>query len=131
MLPSHRGAWYGQTTPKMFPRLSHFSQKTNAHSAFVVVLTQHIEGRTALRTVSLSISVRMTQANDFPNRGIGHMNHTAYDPKNKIARIEPGANWGLVYRALDPHGVAAVGGRASPVGVGGFITGGGVSMMLF
>ena len=56
------------------------------------------------------------------------MNSTAYDSKNKIARIEPGSNWGLVYEALDPYGVAAVGGRASPVGVGGFTTGGGVSV---
>ncbi|CAG7563202.1 unnamed protein product [Fusarium equiseti] len=42
----------------------------------------------------------------------GHMNHTVYDPKNKIARTDPGSNW-------------AVGGRASPVGVDGFVTGGG------
>ena len=57
------------------------------------------------------------------------MNRTVYDPKNKVARIEPGSNWGHVYEVLDPYGVAAVGGRASPVGVGGFTTGGGVSMM--
>ena len=58
------------------------------------------------------------------------MNRTIYDPKSRVAKIEPGSNWGLVYEALDPHGVAAVGGRASPVGVGGFTTGGGVSVML-
>ncbi|RFN54511.1 FAD binding domain-containing protein [Fusarium flagelliforme] len=57
----------------------------------------------------------------------GYMNRTVYDPKNKIARIEPGSNWGLVYRSLDSHGVSTVGARASPVGVGGFVTGGGYS----
>ena len=58
------------------------------------------------------------------------MNRTVYDPKNKIARIEPGSNWGLVYRSLDSHGLSTVGARASPVGVGGFVTGGGVSVTL-
>ena len=28
------------------------------------------------------------------------MNRTAYDSGNRIARIEPGSNWGLVYEAL-------------------------------
>ncbi|TVY74578.1 Bifunctional solanapyrone synthase [Fusarium oxysporum f. sp. cubense] len=57
----------------------------------------------------------------------GHMNATVYDAKHKLAKIQPGSNWGHVYEALDPYGVAAVGGRASVVGVGGFITGGGYS----
>jgi FAD/FMN-containing dehydrogenase len=55
------------------------------------------------------------------------MNQTWYDTRHKIASIQPGSNWGRVYEALDRYQVTAVGGRASPVGVGGFITGGGVS----
>lgn len=54
------------------------------------------------------------------------MNTTTYDSKKKIASIQPGSNWGRVYEALNEYGVAAVGGRASVVGVGGFTTGGGV-----
>ncbi|KAG8356549.1 hypothetical protein FVEN_g5708 [Fusarium venenatum] len=57
----------------------------------------------------------------------GYMNKTSYDTKTKIASIQPGSVWSHVYEALDHYGVAAVGGRASPVGVGGFITGGGYS----
>ncbi|KAH7464274.1 hypothetical protein FOMA001_g17461 [Fusarium oxysporum f. sp. matthiolae] len=57
----------------------------------------------------------------------GHMNATVYDAKHKLAKIQPGSDWGHVYEALDPYGVAAVGGRASVVGVGGFVTGGGYS----
>ncbi|RGP68679.1 FAD binding domain-containing [Fusarium sporotrichioides] len=53
------------------------------------------------------------------------MNQTSYDTKTKVASIEPGSNWGRVYEALDKYRVAAVGGRASPFGVGSFITGGG------
>ncbi|KAK2054741.1 FAD-binding domain-containing protein [Colletotrichum caudatum] len=57
----------------------------------------------------------------------GHMNKTTYNEATKIASMGPGSDWGSVYTALDPHGVAAVGGRASVVGVGGFTTGGGYS----
>lgn len=65
----------------------------------------------------------------FSHKYTGYMNQTWYDTKTKIARIQPGSNWGHVYEALEPYGVTAVGGRASPVGVGGFITGGGVSIV--
>ncbi|KAE9569262.1 FAD-dependent monooxygenase yanF [Colletotrichum fructicola] len=57
----------------------------------------------------------------------GYMNATTYDADSKVASICPGSNWGEVYKALDPYGVTTVGGRASVVGVGGFVTGGGYS----
>ncbi|KAM0490381.1 hypothetical protein ACHAP8_011598 [Fusarium lateritium] len=57
----------------------------------------------------------------------GYMNQTTYDTETKIASMQPGSTWSHVYEALDRYGVAAIGGRASPVGVGGFITGGGYS----
>ncbi|KAF7563384.1 hypothetical protein G7046_g712 [Stylonectria norvegica] len=58
---------------------------------------------------------------------LSYMNTTTYDTTTKIASIQPGSNWGLVYEALNKYGVTAVGGRASVVGVGGFTTGGGYS----
>ena len=42
----------------------------------------------------------------------------------RIARVGTGARWGDVYAALEPIGVAPVGGRSADVGVGGFILGG-------
>ncbi|PMD44738.1 FAD binding domain-containing protein [Hyaloscypha variabilis F] len=45
----------------------------------------------------------------------------------RIARVGTGARWGDVYAALEPFGVAPVGGRSADVGVGGFILGGGIS----
>ncbi|KAI9826339.1 MAG: hypothetical protein M1832_000256 [Thelocarpon impressellum] len=45
----------------------------------------------------------------------------------QTASIGPGATWGEVYGVLDPLGVTVVGGRASKVGVGGLLLGGGNS----
>jgi FAD/FMN-containing dehydrogenase len=55
------------------------------------------------------------------------MNSTAYDERKEVASIQPGATWGTAFEALAAYGVVPVGGRATPVGVGGFTTGGGYS----
>ncbi|KAJ5436959.1 FAD-binding type 2 [Penicillium cf. griseofulvum] len=44
-----------------------------------------------------------------------------------VASIGPGNNWLTTYSALEPYGLAVVGGRASSIGVGGFVLGGGIS----
>jgi FAD/FMN-containing dehydrogenase len=41
-----------------------------------------------------------------------------------VATVGPGAEWIEVYTALDPYGVAVVGGRGPTVGAGGFMLGG-------
>ena len=43
------------------------------------------------------------------------------------ATVLPGARWGDVYAELDKHNLAVVGGRASSVGTGGLVIGGGNS----
>lgn len=50
-----------------------------------------------------------------------------YDEDTNTASLLPGGNWGQVYQALEPHGVAVAGGRGSVVGVAGFLLGGGNS----
>ncbi|KAL3482378.1 hypothetical protein BJX99DRAFT_266044 [Aspergillus californicus] len=55
------------------------------------------------------------------------LNGITLNKDKSIASIGPGNVWGDVYRALEPHGLAAVGGRMSTIGVGGLVTGGGIS----
>lgn len=57
----------------------------------------------------------------------GYMNTTTYTPGADSVITPTGSTWGQVYETLDPFGVSVAGGRASPVGVGGFTTGGGYS----
>ena len=52
------------------------------------------------------------------------MNSTCYHPGNKTASISPGARWQTVYKELEKDGVIVAGGRAGPVGAGGFLLGG-------
>lgn len=55
------------------------------------------------------------------------MNSTTYDAETNIASIRPGGRWKDVYADLETYGVTVTGGRDGGVGVGGFLTGGGIS----
>ena len=48
-------------------------------------------------------------------------------PDRKTTRIGPGSRWGDIYPQLDAQNLAISGGRVATVGVGGLVTGGGVS----
>ncbi|KAL4913345.1 hypothetical protein BDW62DRAFT_220801 [Aspergillus aurantiobrunneus] len=58
---------------------------------------------------------------------LSHMNSTIYDEESRIASILPGSRWEAVYKTLEPYDVVVPGGRTGPVGVGGFMLGGGNS----
>lgn len=55
---------------------------------------------------------------------LGLLNSVTVQPNRTITSIGPGANWGNVYRTLEPLGLSVPGGRVSDVGVGGLTTGG-------
>jgi hypothetical protein len=57
----------------------------------------------------------------------GHMNATTWNPDTGLVSIQPGGRWQDVYDVLAPHGITVAGGRAGSVGVGGFLSGGGIS----
>ncbi|AMB60414.1 FAD-linked oxidase [Microterricola viridarii] len=51
------------------------------------------------------------------------------DPEKRLVRIGPGARWGEVASALDPHGWAISSGDYGGVGVGGLATAGGIGFL--
>ncbi|KAL3438361.1 hypothetical protein BDV09DRAFT_192255 [Aspergillus tetrazonus] len=55
------------------------------------------------------------------------LNEISLSEDKSVASVGPGNNWGQVYKALEPHGVSVIGGRLSSIGVGGLLTGGGIS----
>jgi FAD/FMN-containing dehydrogenase len=57
-----------------------------------------------------------------------HMNSVSVDKEKGLVSIQPGARWRDVYKEIEPHGVAVAGGRTGGVGVGGLLTGGGISV---
>ncbi|KAH7064196.1 hypothetical protein BKA63DRAFT_526004 [Paraphoma chrysanthemicola] len=58
---------------------------------------------------------------------LGLMTDVSYDAHSNLALIQPGSRWGDVYKKLLDHSVCVTGGRDGNVGIGGFLTGGGIS----
>ncbi|KAF9035033.1 FAD-binding domain-containing protein [Hymenopellis radicata] len=57
---------------------------------------------------------------------LGHFNKVEYDESKQQVVLGPGQSWRMVYDKLTPSPVTVMGGRLAPVGVGGFLTGGGL-----
>jgi len=58
------------------------------------------------------------------------MKSVRVDPLERIARVEPGANWGDFDREAQTFGLAVTGGIVSTTGVAGFTLGGGLGWMM-
>ncbi|KAK7211645.1 hypothetical protein V2G26_018823 [Clonostachys chloroleuca] len=57
----------------------------------------------------------------------GHINATTWNPNTSLVSIQPGSRWQDVYDVLTPYGITVAGGRVGSVGVGGLLSGGGIS----
>jgi len=98
---------------------------TKEVSTVLKVLTKYPEAKFAVRSGGHTTWAGSNNINGGITVDLGLMNSTTYDAGANLAKIQPGARWGMVYGALEPHGVTVAGGRASSVGVAGFLTGGG------
>ena len=56
-----------------------------------------------------------------------NLRETTMNPEQTIASVGPGLSWFDVYNWIEPYGKAFLGGRYAPVGVSGFLLGGGIS----
>lgn len=60
---------------------------------------------------------------------LNKMKGATYDSTTKLAKVLPGGEWINPISDLAKHDVTVVGGRLGPVGVGGLISGGGLSFL--
>ncbi|KAK6359716.1 hypothetical protein TWF696_000858 [Orbilia brochopaga] len=58
---------------------------------------------------------------------LSNLNEVTYNPQTGLAIAGTGNRWGDVYAALAPYNITAIGGRNSDIGLGGYLTGGGIS----
>ncbi|KAF2278012.1 oxidoreductase FAD-binding protein [Westerdykella ornata] len=121
------------------------AQEQSLSPACIVIptTTQDVSIAVAILSVGHQASISRCK---FAVRGAGHtpqagaanidggvtidmqsMNQVAVSSDQKIVSIGSGNRWGNVYPTLDRQNLAMIGGRVSPVGAGGLITGGGIS----
>lgn len=58
-----------------------------------------------------------------------NMNDITLSNDKKTVAVGAGNTWSRIYERLEPEGVQPVGGRVKGIGVGGYLTGGGLSFL--
>ncbi|KAL3461183.1 hypothetical protein BJX64DRAFT_300202 [Aspergillus heterothallicus] len=98
-------------------------------SVAVMTLTRSDEGPClfAVRSGGHTTSVGAANISPGVTIDLSLLNATTYDSETGTAFIQPGSRWAGVFETLLPLNVTVPGGRTAPVGVGGFLTGGGNS----
>ncbi|KOS23151.1 Bifunctional solanapyrone synthase [Escovopsis weberi] len=105
-----------------------FRPKTPEHvSKALSVLSRLDLGRFAIRSGGHSVWAGGSNVDDGLTIDLGHLNQVTYHKDSGTVSLGPGQRWGTVYEMLEPHGVVVAGGRIPDAGVGGLVTGGGIS----
>lgn len=123
----NRTASYWSVSAQLHPKCIVQPVSTEEVSTAIKTLGAQSNCKFAVRSGGHATWAGSNNINDGVTLDLGLMNTTVYDAEANLARFQPGTRWGGVYGALEPHGVTVAGGRASSVGVAGFLTGGGNS----
>ncbi|KAI3602125.1 fad binding domain-containing protein [Moniliophthora roreri] len=125
-----QGHYYAMQQTEQVPRCR-FTPLSSQHVSTVVGVLSKNNCRFAVRSGghtnwSGSSNIDSGVVIDFARmRGI------EVKPERSIVKLEPGLTWEEVYSALGPWNITVAGGRASSVGVGGLIMGGGISLLSY
>ncbi|KAF1813617.1 FAD-binding domain-containing protein [Eremomyces bilateralis CBS 781.70] len=98
-------------------------------AAAVKVLNQHPTVKFAVKSGGHDANPGHSSIKDGVLIALEQLTGTELDKENGVAHIKPGGNWSGVIKALDAEGYAVLSGRLGIVGIGGFITGGGMSFL--
>ncbi|KAF2751575.1 putative oxidoreductase [Sporormia fimetaria CBS 119925] len=121
------------------------AQEQSLLPSCIVIPTSTQDVSTAVKILNMGNQISIARCK-FAVRGAGHtphagsaninegvtidmqsMNQVVVSSDKKIVKIGAGNRWGNVFPTLDEMDLGMVGGRVSPVGAGGLITGGGIS----
>ncbi|PBP27668.1 oxidoreductase FAD-binding protein [Diplocarpon rosae] len=95
----------------------HFAIRSGGHMTWKGAANYDGNGKEGV-TIDMSSMDTVQVLNSWSQTGVSR--------NERVAKIETGARWRDVYAKMDPQELAVPGGRVNIVGVGGFLTGGGM-----
>jgi hypothetical protein len=95
--------------------------------ADIVKVMKDTRGQFAIRSGGHSMNAGAANIHNGVTVDLKDLNTVTVSSDRNSVQIGPGARWIDVFRKLDPLGLMVTGGRAASIGVGGFLTGGGIS----
>ncbi|KAI2618490.1 FAD-binding domain-containing protein [Hypoxylon sp. NC1633] len=119
---------YWSLTPRLKPPAIVQPRNANEVSQAVKALVKTDGCKFAIRSGGhMSWAGAGNNIEDGVTIDLGLMSKTTYNPETKLASLQPGGRWTNVYADVEKHGVMVAGGREGLVGVGGLLTGGGIT----
>lgn len=106
-----------------------FPRSAEDVSSIVKILNTRSDVQFAVKSGGHSPNVGAASIKDGVLIALRHINGTILNKEKSLADIKPGGHWWDVMKALDGTGQMAVGGRLGVVGIGGYLTQGGVSFL--
>ncbi|KAI9653420.1 MAG: hypothetical protein M1821_007085 [Bathelium mastoideum] len=132
-----------------WPGSTEYANETASFWSQTTVLTPYcVFSPSTAQDVSTAVNILEDTSTQFAVRGAGHMPNkaaastdqgvlivmTKFQEKSlssgangKVASVGPGLTWWNTYQWITSHGLMVVGGRYAPVGVPGYLLGGGIS----
>ncbi|KAH6629582.1 hypothetical protein C7974DRAFT_463535 [Boeremia exigua] len=102
--------------------------KTTTDVATIVkTLSKFSTVQFAVRSGGHNTNIGFADIEDGITIDLSNMNEIQLQTPSEVVSVGPGARWQSVYAVLDPYNISIQGGRNGAVGVGGYLTGGGIS----
>jgi FAD/FMN-containing dehydrogenase len=108
-----------------------FTPRTTAAAAFALKALKAHKTIFAIRSGGHSLNAGFSSTSRGVVIDLKLLNTISVDRAAGTAKIGPGNRWVTVYRALEQYDATIAGGRAAPIGIGGFTLGGGLSFYLY
>lgn len=86
-------------------------------------------GRFAIRSGGHTLFAGAANIDNGVTIDLSRLNSVTLSSDHGVALVGTGARWIQVYQKLDPLNLTVVGGRTAGIGLGGFLTGGGLSYL--
>ncbi|KIW25670.1 uncharacterized protein PV07_08831 [Cladophialophora immunda] len=121
-----RASFWNQTQAEAVPA-GIFQPETAAQVSLAIVVCRHTSCPFAVKSGGHGKWCGESSINGGLLIDLARMKQIQLSKHQSTVAVGPGNRWSDVYAALEPLGITVVGGRASGVGVGGFLLGGGIS----
>ncbi|KAK2616399.1 hypothetical protein QQS21_000640 [Conoideocrella luteorostrata] len=124
---SSASSYYSDQERELHPGCIFRPTTTSEVSQFVKLVTSCEGAQFAVRGGGHTLWTGAANINGGITVDMRLMKSFALSPDKKIAHLGAGGIWNEIYPQLVPHKLTAMGGRVPGIGVGGFVTGGGIT----
>lgn len=120
------GSFWSELQAEVHPQCIFYPSSTSAVSV-LVLLSRLTQCPFAVKSGGHAAFAGASSVEGGVTVSMKNLDSIVLSADRKTAFIQPGNNWGRIYGELTNHDLSVIGGRVTPIGIGGLTTGGGIS----